>query len=412
MSYNFIDGFLEYTQDAESPTSFFTWAAISSLSCIMKDNIYWDTGFDKVYPNIYVLLVAKSGICRKGTPLKVMTGVVNKVGTARVISGRITIQSIVRELGSTQTTASGVMLSGASGLLLAEELSSFFHAEPETIKILTDLYDSHDNWTNSTITGGKQELKDVSLSMLAASNEVLLREVFTSAALYGGLLARTFVIMESRRRHKNSRMQININHLKGCQTLLHEHLHRLSSVKGHVIFSPRAQEVYEEWYQSINDDSYSSKSGVEARIHTGVIKLSMCLAAAEEAFFHDRTVQKHHVELAIDMAVKLLPNYDMLTMGSGKSIISDPMTTIIGCLWKAKNFEMTRKSLLRYNFGDLDVDTLDKCVITMEQSGALCSLAVAGETGYRLTEKFVLELSKRRETPNNNGHIHNNGIVH
>jgi hypothetical protein len=148
---------------------------------------------------------------------------------------------------------------------------------------------------------------------------------------------------------------------------------------------------------------------VEARIHTGVIKLAICLAAAEESFFREFLIEKRHIDVAIDMALALLPNYDILTMGTGKSTIADPMTLIIRCLLKSKNHELTRRSLLRSNFGDLDVETLDKCVITMEQSGALQTLAVSNEPGYKLTERFVLEFSKRRESlngSNNNGFIH------
>ena len=409
MNYNFISSFLDYTADAESPTSFFVWSAVSALSAVMKDQVYWDVGHEKVYPNIYVLLIAKSGVCRKNTPVQIVERLVSSVGTVRVISGRSTVQAIVKDLGSIVTTSAGVTIQGANALIKTPELSAFFHDDPETIKLLTDLYDAHETWTNSTVGGGKQTLNDVCLSMLAASNEILLKEVFTSAALYGGLLARTFVIMESKRRHKNSRTQINLNSLQIHQAQLKAHLHKLSSVKGPIRFTDTALAVYEDWYMSIDDDKYASKSGVEARLHTGVVKLAMCLAAAEERFFENRVIHSEHVEKSIEMAVKLLPNYEILTMSAGRSLIADPMTLIIRSLLKSKDHQTTRRALLRNNFGDLDVETLDKCIITLEQTGVICSLAVAGETGYRLTERFVAELMKKQELTSqkiqSNGHI-------
>ena len=401
--FNYIEKFLEFTAEAESPTSFFEWSGIATLSAIMKDNLYFDTGFDKIYPNIYVLLIAKSGQCRKGTPLKVMKSLITSVGTVRLVAGRATVQAIVKELGSTGTSSSGALITGANALLYSEELSAFFHDDPETIPLLTDLYDSHDTWADSTVGAGRRELKDVCISLIGASNEVLLRDVFTSQALYGGLLARTFVVMESKRRHKDSRMGVNLKNLQNLKTELKQHLVRLANIKGLIKFSADAIKEYDEWYYSIDDDKYTSKSGVEARMHTSVLKLAICLAAAEEEFFRDLTVQTRHVSKAIDMMLSLLHNYDILTMGSGKSVVAEPMTTVIRCLLKAKNNELSRKSLLRMNFGDLDVETLDKSMLTLEQSGAAKSISVLGEPGYKLTEKFVLTLEKNRHKEKSDG---------
>lgn len=399
MGFNFLTQFLEYTQDAESPTSFFRWSAIATLSAVMKDNVYWDVGFDRINPNIYVLLIAKSGTCRKGLPLKISESLLNKVGTVRMITGRATIQAVIKELNSTTTNANGVTHSGANALLYSEELSAFFHEGPETISVLTDLYDSHARWTNRTVGSGTQELENVCLSLLGASNEILLREVFTSQALYGGLLARTFIVMESRRRHKNSRMTVNFGNLTHLEGKLKAHLVRLAGIKGKVKFSAEAKAEYDEWYMSIDDDKYTSKSGVEARMHTGVIKLAICLAAAEEEFFRDLMVQKAHVSQAIDMTLELLPNYDMLTLAGSKSVVAEPMTIVVKTLLKTKGHRIARKTILRANFGDLDVESLDKAIVTMEQSGVVRTVSVNGEPGYQLTEKFISEITKVKEAP-------------
>lgn len=205
---NFISDFLEFTKEAESPTQFLRWSAIGCIGAVLRDNVYIDANFGRVYPNLYVILVARSGACRKGLPLKVTKSLISKVNNTKIIDGRTSIQAVVAELAKNYTQhtpgGKGYVVQGASGLLYTEELAAFMVDDKATIPILTDLYDYREEWTNHLKSSDTERLKNVCLSMIAASNETFLKEVYTKSALYGGLLGRTVIIYEQKRRHKNA----------------------------------------------------------------------------------------------------------------------------------------------------------------------------------------------------------------
>lgn len=404
---NFIDMFLEYTKDAESPTSFFKWSAISALSAVMRDNVYFDAGYERIYPNTYILLVASSGACRKGSPLKIAQRLVQLTNNTKVISGRTSIQGAMTVLSQFETK-SGIR--GASALMYSEELSAFLVDDPAAIKILTDWYDFHETWNNSLV-GGITTLNNVCVSLLGASNEHLLKDVYTDKANYGGLLARTFIVMEERRRHKNSRMFIQPE--KYDPENLLKHLRGLARIKGPILFTEQAKQEYDDWYNAIEDEAYHSRSGVLERIHTGVLKLSMILASAEpEILLSNKIiVQQAHISQAIELCWGILRNYDMLLVGSQSTPVVHQMALVIRELRRAPNYQLSRKQLIfKLWYEGIDAPTLDNIITTMAQGGMLQSLLFNAEESYRLTEmgieKILASVAGGKNGTNGN---HNNG---
>jgi hypothetical protein len=392
---NFLTDFLEFTKEAESPAAFLRWSAIACIGAVLRDNVYIDANFGRVYPNLYVILVARSGACRKGLPLKVTKGLISKVNNTKIIDGRTSIQAVVAELAKNYTMQTpggkGYVVQGASGLLYTEELAAFMVDDKATIPILTDLYDYREEWTNHLKSSDTERLKNVCLSMIAASNETFLKEVYTKAALYGGLLGRTIIVYEQKRRHKNAGIRRSTSSVTPEQLI--EHLHYLAKLKGPVTFDEGASKAYEDWYNSIEDEAYEGKSGVEARIHTTALKVSLCLAAADKNF--NLIIKERHVTEAIELCLGILQNYKFLTMGAGQSKISAPGTTVLTELLRAPNHELSRKQILSRLWGEVDALTLDQIMNTME-GGELISIVVGGKDGtsYRLTERCI-ELYKQ-----------------
>lgn len=392
---NFISGFLEYTKHSESPESFLRWAAIATVGATMRDNVYLDVGAgERVYPNLYLILVARSGACRKGFPLKVSKRLIDKIGNTKIIAGRTSIQAVVSDLSRSYTAQMGGghgLMQGASGLLYSEELAAFMVDDKATIPILTDLYDYHEKWTNNLKSTETETLKNVCLSMISASNETFLKEVYTKSAIYGGLLARTILVLEQKRRQKNARIRRQETAVD--EQMLVASLRKVAAMKGTMAFDDAAADCYESWYNSIDDDSYESKSGVEARMHTTVLKVAMCLAAAEPDPV--LVVREVHVIEAIDLCIQNLKNYKFMTMGTGQSKISAPGTAVLTELLKEPGHELTRVRLLQRLWGEVDALTLDQVINTM-QGGGLLSIVVGGKDGqsYRLTERCI-ELYKQ-----------------
>ena len=147
---NFINQFIEYTESAESPTSYFYWTAVAMVAAVLRDKVKLVRGLQTIYPNVYVLLLSKaSSNTRKGTALKQGLRILEQVDACRILGGRKTFQGIIRRLNETYTPENGGdPIEGASCLLYSEELSASFVSDPQTLDTLTDWFDYHNRWDN------------------------------------------------------------------------------------------------------------------------------------------------------------------------------------------------------------------------------------------------------------------------
>ena len=394
-SMNFIQMFLDFSKECESPTSFFQWAAISTLSAVMRDNVYVPYGPTRIYPNLYVILLADSGAARKGLPLKMAKKFITKIDNTKVIDGRASIQGVIEELARVEQNGTGfISKKDASGLFYSEEFSASLVEDPAAIKVLTDLYDFQERWKD-TLRSGTLELKNVCLSLLGASNETLLRDIFTDKAIYGGLLGRTFIIHEKKRRLKNSMMYSKILTSDDEKPLL-EHLKVLSKIKGEVKICDKARATYDKWYNSIDDEMYSSKTGFIERVHVGVIKLATCLAASEDKILQTKEIfiEEQHIDEAINVAFKIKKAQQILTIGQGLSASKQHLALFINILANSSRYMITHKELLRKHFTDFDVQELENTKLSLINAGLLMEVPIGNEAGYMLTDvaiKRILE---------------------
>src|SRR5574343_1347225 len=93
-----IQQVLEEHSESESPQRFYYWSAMSAISACVRRNICLERYHYKLYPNIYVFVVARSGL-RKGPPIALAQKLMNKVQCTKVIEGRASIQAVIRDLG-------------------------------------------------------------------------------------------------------------------------------------------------------------------------------------------------------------------------------------------------------------------------------------------------------------------------
>lgn len=382
---NFITTLVEHMESAESPNSYIVWAGLATIAAVLRDNIYFSFKFDKIYPNIYVIIVAGSSATRKDAPVRISEKLIRDVSNTKVIAGRASIQAVMKTLSENYTNETGHRLKGASGILLSKELSDLIVDDPVAMKVITDWYDCHDRWDNNLIGSGVSKLENVCVTILSASNDVLFQDVFKNSEIYGGLLARSFIVTENRRKRKNSRMFDSLD-TRNLYPVLIEHLRELAKLKGEIILTPEAKQCYDDWYNSIEDEKFD-RAGVIARMHTGVLKVSMLLAAAREDF--KMTVRQADIEHAIDLCVGLIKNYKQITVVSGKSDLANPMNLILAELIKEKDHCIQRRILIQRLLGNLDSQILDRCCETLIDAEFIVVTSKGNSPAYRLTEKFM-----------------------
>jgi hypothetical protein len=384
---SFVGDYVSFFKDYESPTSFWKWSAYSAIAAILRDNVFIKQGDITTYPNIFVLILAQSA-GRKGHPVNSSQRMIESIGNTKVISGRSSIQAIVDELGHTETSAkTGKMIKGGSAIFIASELAAGLVADDSAISILTDIYDYKSNFKHHLRSTGRLKIDKIVFSMLAASNAELLKSVYTGAAIFGGLLGRTFLITPSEYRAPNSLFDQSSD-LETYSQIVAK-LKLISELTGQIQVSVDAKLEFEKWYKPFYKSlqGKGDRSGILGRIHMNIIKLSIILMANSMSM----VLTKCNIEEAISEAIALLPNYQQFTMSSGKSTISEAGGLLITELLTdgGPRFEVSRKKFLQSHWLNVDSEMLNKTATTLEQSGLIRTILNGSELTYQLTEKAI-----------------------
>lgn len=392
---NFISQFIDHFREYESPTSFWKWAAYGTVGAVLKSNVWFQHGNFKVFPNTYIVFLAESAQYRKGQPIEVSRRLLNVLKHTKIFSGTASIQAILDLLSQDIANKStGVPIKGGAALITADELASFFVSDPRLNPLLTDIwtprvgddvYEYHLRSTNTII------IKNLCVSMLAASNETFLRDVYDARAVYGGLLGRTFMIKPDETRPANSLMSERESY---DETPLIDSLKRIKELRGKVNISDEAKVSYNEWYVDLYNKykSHPDKTGVLQRMHTNVIKIAIIMAAANYSLEVDRDI----FEAAILEVTSLKQNYELYVMSAGKSNLADIGTKLLATMLDKPDFCVSRKEFLMKNWGDVTSEDLDKLIETLSQ-GEMISLTVVdgANIAYKMTKKCLNMMNKK-----------------
>lgn len=395
-----VEEILDCTDELESPKSYYYWSAMAAISAVMRRNVYLDRYSYKLYPNIFVFLIGHSGI-RKGPPVKLAKDLVSKVANTRVISGRASIQAIIRDLSQTRTQENGSILSDSSAFIASGEFAASLVEDPQALTILTDLYDAHynDKWENSLKGGGdvnkNEVLKDPYITLLGASNQVHFKDVIPKSALGGGFIARSFIVLEEKRNRLNSltrRPTKTIDTNKWA-----EYLKVLAQVKGEFHWDEDAIECYDKWYYRFSEEVHDDKTGTLSRIGDSVLKVAMLLSLSRSPDLHLTVLD---IEDALLACQNFFSNINR-TMLSGQA--DTELGKQIGIVLEelVRNHEdggFMRHKILQKHWGSIDGAGLDKAIDTLRQADAIeTRRESAREIWYQLKPEFYQQYVKLKE---------------
>src|SRR5438034_1248110 len=182
---SFMELLLELTHEYESPSSFWKWSGFTAIAATLRNNVYFQHGLSRIYPNIYVLLIADSAASRKDAPLRLMSEILRGIGNTKVIEGRSTHQGISDALSyDIANKATGVAVKGGCAIIMGPEFSAAFIQDPQLINVLTEWYDYKDE-DSINLKSGKTTIKSRCINILASSNETLLKSIYNDSAIYG-----------------------------------------------------------------------------------------------------------------------------------------------------------------------------------------------------------------------------------
>jgi hypothetical protein len=404
-----IDEVLAQHKELEAPVSFWYWGALASISAVLKDNVFLDRQLYKLYSNIYVMLHADSGL-KKGPPISMAKQLVRGVNNTRIISGRSSIQGMLKEMGTSYTMPGGVVMNKAVAFICSSELSSSIVEDKVATTILTDLYDRHYNagdW-KSLLKMESFELKDPTITMFTATNAAHSDDFFQKKDIQGGYFARTFIIYESQRNKVNSLLAPLIN--KPDYNKLLPYLKEVAKLQGP--FKPLASEkkddyyyitrikedreiyyseagaYYEDWYENFTTNIDISKvkdeTGTLNRFGDSVLKIAMLLSLARKP---ELIITTDTMIEAVQECEKLVGNVRKTTLGrSGKSEWAHHKVTLIHELLGRTNHTISRAQVNKKYWMDANSNQWDEIAKSMQDAGTIRIESMGNQVLYVMPE--------------------------
>jgi hypothetical protein len=396
---NLLELVLEKTDQAETPKSFFYWSTLAAMSSIVKRNVWINKRIYKLYPNLYILLIAKSGL-RKGAATSLAKSLVEKVQNTRVIYGRSSIQAIIKELSDQRTFPNGYVLNSASGFIVSGELASSIIGDTQSQTILTDLYDSnyHSEWTNTLKGSGKEKLREIYVTFLAATNPTLLEEFLEESSIQGGFIARTILIKEDRKARINALIDDDaLESVEFDDAEILVRLREIANVKGQFKFSDSAKHLYKEWYEAFNGKlergEIRDSTGTADRLHDHILKVAMLLSLSDNlSLVID---ERHMIEAINNLTGDAVRVAESISTGKGKSELAVKTKIFLDELIAAPEYRLSREEMLRRRFKDFDAYELDRIVETLSQGGAIqVQRGTDAKVYYNLAPKYATQIER------------------
>jgi len=388
-SKNFLKDYVRLSLDTEIPDIFMFWCGLSTLSAALGRRLWIDRGEFVIYPNLYVVLVASSGRCRKSTSIAIASRLLRVVEPPiNIIAQKITNEALIETLRVVHMEDEKTILrETCEGFIIASELSTFLNRksyEGGLGSSLISFYDCEDPFEYRTRGRGSEMLRNTCLGLLAGTTIHSIRTAIPMNAVGEGLTSRIcFVSVEIPPPPVAiTRTSKEKKHLHG---MLERRLQEVSRIRGEVVLSEEAErfheELYNEFYKSSPFWSDPLMSGYASRRFIHLQKLAMLFMVSEG---DELVVQKRHVTFANNILRQ--SEVDMqkvvrMIASSEQGILID---LILDHVTKVRR--IARTDLLKSLSHRVGTKELSDLIETLVHTGQIQSSVINGKLGYELAE--------------------------
>jgi len=389
-----IDEVMAQTAEVESPKSYVYWAALTTISAAVRNNVYLNKFYYKLYPNIFCFLIGPSGV-KKGFPIKMAEDIIRLVGGIRVISGKASIQGITSSLATTQTFKDGsAPITDSAGFIPAPEFAASLVRDETALTMLTNLYDGHAHEVfDVTLKSGIEKMKRPNLVIIGGMNDPMFDDIITAREMTGGFIARSLLVLESERGY--------VNALTRAPKVPYEpeklapYVREVAKVKGEFKWTQAAMDFYEDWYYNkFKPTEANDKTGTVNRIHDTILKVTMLLSLSRRLSLN---IELGDLTEAFQKVLILQHNAQQMTDQSGKSDLAPATKIVLKELMAAPEYKMTRTQLLQRHYNDFTSLELDQVCEHLVETKFLISPYRAGNKVWLELDKNFLERFKEAE---------------
>lgn len=372
---SWIDDLVHDCEHVETPTSWLWWSFLTCISAAACNNYYLNAlKKDLVYrPNLYVILLGESGL-GKAFPINRAAALIQKADLTRVVKGRSSIQAIIKELATTRQKEGKPLIADSRGFIVNGELSTAIIKDPDSLTILTDLYDTHEEWTNMLKGDGSEKLKNNYITCLFGSSPAHFYESIPQANIEGGYIGRNLVVYEEKRSkdvdlldEASDEFGIKFDEITAPKYI--PHLTKIGTHNGVMVPSEGARQAFNTWRREwrATQAKYNDKTGFINRVPDHVLKVAMCISLSR--YNGNCTIDEMDMLDSISKVTSLVYSNEKAVGGVGLDPLASQTKRVVDYLLSAAENQLTRRQLLTKGYGHYDAVVLDRILETLLEMG-------------------------------------------
>ena len=358
---DWLSGYLEYTKNTEPPRSYHLWTGIAVIAATLQRKVHFPWGYEKIYPNQYIVLVGPSGTARKGVAMNCGKPFLEHIQVT-ISPPKITREALIRLMSESVTnfvTKDKDFIFQSPVIVFSKELSVFLgQKNTGLLADLTDIYDSDDTWAYLTKNGEKTKdpITGPCLTILGGTAPDWIPTILPQEAVGGGWTSRViFVVEEGKGQVVADPNQVPKN--KNLEDRLMKDLEKINLLVGEYSFSKEALEAYKDWYIDQEDKLKLGTfhiqdprfGGYVARRATHMKKIGMALSASRnDSLIVDLKDFQKAKQIIEDTEAKMMKIFS----GIGKSDIAEAMNAVLSIVSLRKRIK--RSEIMRILYGDID----------------------------------------------------------
>jgi len=367
---DWIDGFMQLTENSEPPELYRKWSAISAIASALQRKVRLELGISlTIYPNFYIVLVGPSAT-GKGTAMRYAYDIMKEIPSIRMTAQATSLQSLIRRMKETNLTDldsdTGKQVYHSSTTIFSEEFTVFLgYRNLELITALCDWFDCREKWIYDTIKRDKEEVYGVWVNLLGGTTPDNIQSSFPREAIGGGLTSRIIFVNEEKKGKlvifpSATRAEIEL------QQYLIKDLEQINLLSGCARFTERAMNFYADWcayadeHPPFQDRKFDGYMGRRRR-HLNALAI-VCSASHSDSMIIDDRDMMRAAELIKEVEVKM----GTVFRGLGRSDTSGLLNDVITFIVHSKTDEIPLWQFFRHFEGEADKFTMDRILNTLE----------------------------------------------
>jgi len=361
---NWLSGLQEYVEETEAPRSFWLWGGLFTLSSALQRKVWLPYGLENLYPNLYVIIIAPPGK-RKGAPIALAKKMLTEIKIPVSVdssSKRALTQALAETAKTEQFLYKGKPSPMSTLAIVSKEMSSLLAVNPkEMIEVLTDLFDSHDEWKYGTSGQGKDFLYNVCISCFIATTPTWFNRNLPVEAIGGGYTSRHVIITDEK---KHKLVPIPPRPDKKLYKKLILDLAHIGNLVGPFEWAPDAEAFFRSWYRKVPSIIQTSRDertvGFMERLHILALKTAMTLRVA---YSDNLIVELPDIQKATALMENVLQNLSLAFGGYGSSRLGPETYRVMQQIQTLK--KITQNELLAMNYRNLSKSELEEVIETL-----------------------------------------------